>query len=50
MIHAINTSYHEKYEGKSTGFLQMATGKGYFEYSFAIHGYDDYTIKKKRSI
>ncbi|WP_296045257.1 phage portal protein [uncultured Gemmiger sp.] len=50
VIHAINTSYHEKYEGKSTGFLQMATGKGYFEYSFAIHGYDDYTIKKKRSI
>ena len=48
VMHAISTSYKDRYAGKTIGYLQMANNNGYFEYKFAIHGYNNYTILKKR--
>lgn len=50
VTHEISTNYHAKYAGKRTGFLLLATDAGYFKYDFTIHGYDDYTITRRRRI
>lgn len=47
VISEINTNYDSKYEGKSKGYLNLATNRGYYCYRFEIFGFDDYNIYEK---